>query len=560
MRATLTKLLPVAALAVGLSTMLPARAAAVTIIKGPYLQNVTQTSVVVLWETDTAATGRVDYGPTAAYGWSASDPRSVTIHEVNVTGLKAGATYHYRAVSGGATSGDSTFHAAPLPGAPVRICNYADSFTDHLADPEASRQVVLSMINSDPEIVLHTGDIVADGRVYEKWWSEFFSKTQDLMIDTPMFPILGNHEYHADWYFSYFSLPTENSGTEDWYSHDYSNVHIIGLDSNQDYSPGSTQYEWLVQDLTDHADAVWTIVHFHHPVYSACGDLSDNNLLIRYLVPVFEAHDVDLVFNGHHHYYEHSQDDGVHYIISGGGGQSIGPTGCHDNPYQVYTESCYHHCVIDVGGGTLTVRGKRRDNTTFDTLTLTKGETATSSYFGAPGWQLVSVPLVPVDPRPATVFAGISVDNALCRYDSANGGYVMYQAADAVTFGVVATGGGYWLHTTQTARIQYQGLHHTSTHEIELAAGRWTLIGHPFLSAVPLSAVQVYHPALGQTKTLAAAEQSGWIDLPLYYYSAAGGYQMCGFDPWCSDNSLRPWRGYWVLAGPASVRLRIAPP
>ena len=538
-----------------------ARAAATTIIKGPYLQNVTQTSIVVMWETDVAALGRVDYGPTAAYGSSAFDLRSVTIHEAKVTGLTAGATYHYRVASGAASSADSTFQAAPLPGTPVRICHYSDSCYDRMAPPEAPREVVVSMIDSDPDIVLHTGDIVSDARVYEDWWPQFFSKAGDLMMYTPMFAVLGNHEYHSPWYFAFFSLPTESSGLEDWYSHDYTNVHIIGLDSNQDYSPGSAQYNWLVQDLSEHVDAVWTIVHFHHPVYSACGDLSDNNLLIRYLVPLFEAYDVDLVFNGHHHYYEHSLDDGVHYIISGGGGQVVGPTNCHENPYQVYTESCYHHCVIDVAGGTLTVRGKRRDNTTFDPLTLTKGEPAFSFMLSAPRWHLVSVPLVPVDPRPEAVFAGISVNNALFHYDPPNAGYVSYQAADPVPFGTIAAGAGYWLHLSQSARIQYQGLPHEGTQEIELAGGRWTLIGNPFQSAVPLTAIEVHHPGLGQTKTLAAAQQAGWIQLPWYYYDpSVGSYQLCGFDPWSGDDQLRPWRGYWVAAGPQTVRLRISPP
>ena len=63
------------------------------------------------------------------------------------------------------------------------------------------------------------------------------------------------------------------------------------------------------------------------------------------------------------------------------------------------------------------------------------------------------------------------------------------------------------------------------------------------------------------TKTLTAAEQAGWIGLPWYYYDAAvGGYQLCGFDPWAADDRLRPWRGYWVVAGPATVRLRIPAP
>jgi parallel beta-helix repeat protein len=61
---------------------------------------VTTTSVVVTWTTDEAATSQVEYGLASSYGSTTTlDTDLVTSHSVNLTGLTAGTTYHYRADS-----------------------------------------------------------------------------------------------------------------------------------------------------------------------------------------------------------------------------------------------------------------------------------------------------------------------------------------------------------------------------------------------------------------------------------------------------------------------------
>ena len=76
--------------------------------------SISTTSERITWSTDVAATSVVDFGETAAYGGSLSDPALVTSHQLTLSGLKAGTTYHYRVTSADAagnraSSGDITF-------------------------------------------------------------------------------------------------------------------------------------------------------------------------------------------------------------------------------------------------------------------------------------------------------------------------------------------------------------------------------------------------------------------------------------------------------------------
>jgi hypothetical protein len=89
------------------------------------------------------------------------------------------------------------------------------------------------------------------------------------------------------------------------------------------------------------------------------------------LAPIFEAHHVDLVFNGHDHDYERTQSiNGVVYIVSGGGGASL--YNVTPQAFSAYAETAYHAVVVDVDGCALSLQAVKPDGTVFDTLTLNK--------------------------------------------------------------------------------------------------------------------------------------------------------------------------------------------
>ncbi|MCP9757662.1 hypothetical protein EGI26_21065 [Lacihabitans sp. CCS-44] len=111
------------------------------------------------------------------------------------------------------------------------------------------------------------------------------------------------------------------SNAKGYYSFNYGNIHFVSLDSygsetNVKLSEtlASAQKTWLMADLTaNDANSLikWTVIIFHHPPYTKGSYDSDTRRelldLANNLVPVFEAHKVDLVLNGHSHVYERSR-------------------------------------------------------------------------------------------------------------------------------------------------------------------------------------------------------------------------------------------------------------
>ena len=337
-------------------------AESVNLIKGPYLQAVTPNSIVVVWETDVPGDSVVEYGLTSAYGLEATDVASTTHHAVTVEGLSPYATYHYRVqTNGNVLSDDSTFKtAADATQGTFSFAVYGDNRTNH-ADHQS---VVNRALTLAPDFVLNTGDLVADGTVAGQW-DTFFDIERELLKIAPFFPSLGNHERNSNNYFALFHLPNN----ERYYSFDYGNAHIVALevDGYQSYSAGSTQYNWLANDLASTSQP-WKFVFFHFPPYSS-GSHGDDATAQRDLVPLFEQYGVQVVFNGHDHDYERSLVNGVNYIVAGGGGAPL--YSVSGGPYTVYAESTLHVVSLSVNQHTLTSVGVRPDGTTFDQFTMT---------------------------------------------------------------------------------------------------------------------------------------------------------------------------------------------
>jgi hypothetical protein len=81
--------------------------------------SITASGAIITWTTDQAATSRVEYGVTSAYGsQTLLNSNLVTAHSQSLSGLAAAMTYHYRVHSANASgaetvSGDLTFTTAP---------------------------------------------------------------------------------------------------------------------------------------------------------------------------------------------------------------------------------------------------------------------------------------------------------------------------------------------------------------------------------------------------------------------------------------------------------------
>ena len=340
-------------------------------LKGPYVQNVTSDSMVIMWETSTAMGSRVDFGLAAADEFYVQDASPVTIHEVQLTGLAADTTYYYKVTSDGQTGSTYTFTTAPAVDRPIEFVVYGDTRTW----PVEHELVIQSIIdNSDPEFVINVGDLVQDGGQYGDWGNEFFDPAHDLMVDTPMYAVLGNHEYNSggpQLYFDFLSLP----GNEEWYAFTYGNIRCIGLNTMGNYSPGSAQRTWLESELqsTDYSDATWHVVVLHHPPFTATSGHGDDEGVKQDLVPLFEQYGVDIVFAGHSHVYERYTHNGIFYIVTGGGGAP--PHSLVNDtvvPIREVGEGVLHHCEIDATSTSFTCTALRQaDGSQIDQVMIT---------------------------------------------------------------------------------------------------------------------------------------------------------------------------------------------
>ena len=175
-------------------------------------------------------------------------------------------------------------------------------------------------------------------------------------------------------YLNIFTLPTKAevggvpSGTEQYYSFNYGNVHVVSLDSqlsNRDVNQRTAMRGWLVDDLSAN-QMDWTLVIFHHPPYSK-GSNHDSDReqaeidMRQTFAPVFEDYGVDVVYSGHAHSYERSWyinghhgesssfDPAIHAHLNAQGQPSLGQAG---EPYPQITETsgADDHAVYTVAG------------------------------------------------------------------------------------------------------------------------------------------------------------------------------------------------------------------
>lgn len=247
---------------------------------------------------------------------------------------------------------------------------YGDTRTGHSYHQEVVDQIVVN----DPDFVLHTGDIVASGGSTADWdmfqsiASPLLSKTPPSGLTRSFFPAIGNHDLPIANYFSVFGM------SDYYYSFEHDNFHFIVLNSEQTYSVGSTQYNWLLSDL-ESVQNKNIIVSIHRPAYSS-GIHGSTAAIINNLVPLFEQYGVRFVFSGHDHIYERSfpvyqgsvnSTDGVIYIVAGAGGAPLYNI-TSGNWWTAEAVSTYHFVNLQITPTTFTGQAINRNGNVIDSF------------------------------------------------------------------------------------------------------------------------------------------------------------------------------------------------
>ena len=273
----------------------------IDIVVEPYLQNATPNSIHILWETDTDSPSRIEWGQTpfldqVALGISFTNYGTSKIHTVELTGLSPNTNYYYRVVVGNFES-YSELHNFITPPEPYseqsfRIVAMSDMQRDG-SNPNKFDEIIhdgvidyISEQHSDDiaselAMVLVPGDLVVTGDSYYQWQDHFFGPGSNLFSHVPLYPVFGNHEANTDYFIKYFHLP--NNGTpgyeEHWYYTDYSNLRVIGLDSNSGYQV-EAQLNWLesvLQDACLNTNIDFVFAQLHHPHKSELWTPGENN-------------------------------------------------------------------------------------------------------------------------------------------------------------------------------------------------------------------------------------------------------------------------------------------
>lgn len=119
-----------------------------------------------------------------------------------------------------------------------------------------------------------------------------------------------------------------------------SGVRLVIANSNH------IKRNWLRRATKPEEGDEWTVVAFHHPVYSP-GDHGSTPGFAEWMPSLFARRGVDIVVNGHDHLYAVSKKlDGIRYVVTGGGGASL--YDCHEHPLFITCKERHHFLYVRV--------------------------------------------------------------------------------------------------------------------------------------------------------------------------------------------------------------------
>ncbi len=332
------------------------------VIRGPYLQSPTETTVTVMWRTSANTSTKVWYGPSPS---NLSDSiminDNVTDHSIQITGLIPYTDYFYVVgnINGVLAGADSNhfFRTNPIAGTelPIRAWAIGDFGKGNTGQIDVKNSYVNYAAATHTDVWLWLGDNAYNNGEDSEYQTKVFAHTgfSDIFSWMPFWPTPGNHDYGEVWQQSaLFGIPYSNISLQDhegpyfdivdvpelaeaggypsnlevFYSFDYGNVHFLSLNSEVfdftlTYDGINEMRDWIIQDLQQN-NQLFTIVYFHQPLYSKGSHDSDDafelvmKAMREEIIPTLENYDVDLIVCGHSHVYERS------YLIHGHYGNS----------------------------------------------------------------------------------------------------------------------------------------------------------------------------------------------------------------------------------------------
>ncbi len=222
----------------------------------PYLQNPDSDAMSIIWFSESALSGRVEYRELGTEPYLVEDsnpefseslaystwedttffggeaPLAPYKHRIRLENLRAGTTYEYKVLQGNETF-QASFNTAPPGADSIRFVVYGDSETQpestggptswpdpvtdssrlYLIDQTTGYRNNLEVIRSRrPDLVLIAGDLTQHGGE-QRDWDEFWKHNADsaghtsLAGQVPIMATPGNHEYYEGNYLDGYNQP-----------------------------------------------------------------------------------------------------------------------------------------------------------------------------------------------------------------------------------------------------------------------------------------------------------------------------------------------------------------
>lgn len=310
------------------------------ITHGPYLQEMGETGVTVMWTTNRKAIAWVELAPddgthfylrerprhfSAPYGF-----KEITcLHAVRLDRIEAGTTYRYRIYSQEVLSHKGTkviygdvvasdvFREKPLTFTTNNMANKETSFlvfNDIHGNNELLGNLWKNSGLTNPDLVFFNGDMVSDIQSEEQLLGGFMDTAVKLFArEIPMYYARGNHETRgsfADSFASYF--PGETGLL--YYQFRQGPVSFLVLDCGEDKPDSDVEYSgivafdayrekqtlWLKETLQSDVfrKASYRVVIMHMPPF---GGWHGEKQVEELFIPLLNEAKVDVIFCGHLH-------------------------------------------------------------------------------------------------------------------------------------------------------------------------------------------------------------------------------------------------------------------
>ena len=241
-------------------------------------------------------------------------------------------------------------------GSPSIVDSRADDFTfavigDFGARTEPQRDIAARMCawrRTHPfDIVITTGDnIYPDGS--PEYFEEAFFEPYECLLQNGVrwHASLGNHDIMTDGGEAQLDEPAFGMKGENYVVR-ASGVRFVIANSNE------LDREWLEENLDAERGDRWTVVAFHHPVFSP--GFHGSTETFEDLPEMFAEAGVDLVVNGHDHLYSAMEpQQGVRYVVTGGGGANTYP--CTLIEQSEICEPVHHFLYVGADAADITVQ------------------------------------------------------------------------------------------------------------------------------------------------------------------------------------------------------------